>query len=80
VHEAEAPWTDIEEVARRARQQRHHIQREIDTPASGMMLRGDVKEGDTLRVGFAAGDFTFDAERREAAPPAEEVEAPPAPS
>jgi ATP-dependent Clp protease ATP-binding subunit ClpC len=63
-----------------ARPLRRAIQREIETPASGMMLRGDVKEGDTLRVGFAGGDFTFDAERREAAPPAEEVEAPPAPS
>jgi ATP-dependent Clp protease ATP-binding subunit ClpC len=63
-----------------ARPHRRAIQPEFETPAAGMMLRGDVKEGDTLRVGFVAGDFTFDAERREAAPPAEEVEAPPAPS
>ncbi len=47
-----------------ARPLRRAIQRDVETPISRMMLRGEVREGDHVRVGFASGAFSFDAERR----------------
>jgi ATP-dependent Clp protease ATP-binding subunit ClpC len=43
-----------------ARPLRRAIQRDLETPLSRMMLRGEVKEGDRVRVGFAGETFTFD--------------------
>lgn len=37
---------------------------EIETPVSRLMLRGEVREGDLLRVDFVAGAFSFTPERR----------------
>jgi ATP-dependent Clp protease ATP-binding subunit ClpC len=44
-----------------ARPLRRAIQRDVETPLSRMMLGGEVKEGDTVRVGFEGGAFTFAA-------------------
>jgi ATP-dependent Clp protease ATP-binding subunit ClpC len=57
-----------------ARPLRRAIQREIETPVSRMMLSGEVREGDGVRVGFADDAFTFTPERRAAIAP------PPAPA
>jgi ATP-dependent Clp protease ATP-binding subunit ClpC len=54
-----------------ARPLRRAIQRELETPVSRLMLRGEVREGDRVRVDFAEDAFSIEAERppRPAAPP-----------
>jgi hypothetical protein len=34
----------------------------VETPLSRLMLEGELKEGDRVRVGFEGGVFTFQAE------------------
>ncbi|MFL5271964.1 MAG: AAA family ATPase, partial [Anaeromyxobacteraceae bacterium] len=51
-----------------ARPLRRAIQREIETPISRLMLRGEVHEGDRVRVRFADGAFAFEAERQPGLP------------
>ncbi|WP_279426342.1 ATP-dependent Clp protease ATP-binding subunit [Anaeromyxobacter terrae] len=60
-----------------ARPLRRAIQRELETPISRMMLRGEVTEGARVRVDFAEGAFRFAAELRAAPPPAEPAGPPP---
>jgi ATP-dependent Clp protease ATP-binding subunit ClpC len=51
-----------------ARPLRRAIQREIETPISRLMLRGEVHEGDRVRVRFADEAFAFEAERQPGLP------------
>jgi len=48
-----------------ARPIRRAIQREVETPVSRMVLRGELHEGDRMRVDFAGDAFVFEAERGE---------------
>jgi ATP-dependent Clp protease ATP-binding subunit ClpC len=48
-----------------ARPLRRAIQRELETPISRMMLRGELHEGDRVRVDFSGEAFVFAAERGE---------------
>jgi ATP-dependent Clp protease ATP-binding subunit ClpC len=62
-----------DELARRgfdpksgARPLRRVIQRELETELSGMLLRGELREGERLLVDFEDGKFTFRVEGRSA--------------
>jgi ATP-dependent Clp protease ATP-binding subunit ClpC len=60
-----------------ARPLRRAIQRELETPISRMMLRGELRSGDLVRVDLADGAFTFTGEpRREAGPPPPRADGP----
>jgi ATP-dependent Clp protease ATP-binding subunit ClpC len=51
-----------------ARPLRRVIQREIENPISDLLLRGDISEGEEIRVDFADGKFVFHSEIRREAP------------
>ncbi|MFP5501103.1 MAG: ATP-dependent Clp protease ATP-binding subunit [Candidatus Sericytochromatia bacterium] len=51
-----------------ARPLRRAIQRQLETPLSNLLLKGEFHEGDHIRVDYADGSFTFfKGERQEAA-------------
>jgi ATP-dependent Clp protease ATP-binding subunit ClpC len=52
-----------------ARPLRRAIQRELETRLSRLMLRGEVREGDTVRVDLREGDFVFEPRRHGASAP-----------
>ncbi len=52
-----------------ARPLRRVIQRELETHLSRMLLRGELREGQRVRVDFEDGHFTFRAEDRTAEQP-----------
>jgi ATP-dependent Clp protease ATP-binding subunit ClpC len=54
-----------------ARPLRRTVQRRIENPLARRILAGDFTEGDTIRVDYADGDFTFE---KAAAAPAREPE------
>jgi ATP-dependent Clp protease ATP-binding subunit ClpC len=59
-----------------ARPLRRAIQRELETPISRMMLRGEVSEGARLRVDLAEGEFRFQVEPPPAPAPPSQPERP----
>jgi len=48
-----------------ARPLKRAIQREIETPLSRLILKGEVKDDSLVRVGVAEGDLTFSSEQAE---------------
>ena len=53
-----------------ARPLKRTIQKELETPLGRRILAGDVRDGDTVRVGFndISGELTFATEARQPAP------------